>query len=146
MLNPEFCIYDKTTDTYYDNQTFKFILEVPTLIIDIIDTNIDEVISCVDGEDEIECKILYDTGLKDINNKKIYEGDIIELSCGRGVVYIGECYYQTYGSLGNSICMCVYVEYLNGEKEILRKNCEMTYLGNIFEDKELLEGRNLNEI
>lgn len=77
------------------------------------------------------------TGLKDKNDKEIYEGDIIELGCGRGIVNIGECDFQTYGSMNQYSCICVYVEYFNFEKEILRKESKFEIIGNIYENPEL---------
>ena len=92
--------------------------------------------------DRDKFEILQYTGLKDINNREIYEGDIVEFSSGsrsvifykRGAVRFSEGFWIDDNSYTNVVDPD-FVSMDDEEKEILK--CKV--IGNIYENPELLE-------
>lgn len=83
--------------------------------------------------DEIE--LMQYTGLKDKNNKEIYEGDIVKLRANHGIGVIK--YYDEWGAF--------VIEYIKPRPlavlgNYYKENIEI--LGNIYENPELLGGKN----
>ena len=70
------------------------------------------------------------TGLKDKNGKRIFEGDIVEMSTGKigAVVYDEGCAGYGLKGLGDGCCLCVSTE------------SERLVIGNIHDNPDLLRG------
>ena len=82
-----------------------------------------------------EANLMQYTGLKDKNGREIYEGDIVDIGLRNqdGKPVIAPVSYETYAAgyvLDNGG---------NGIWQRLTEDCEV--IGNIFEDKQLLEGK-----
>ncbi|XZI03019.1 YopX family protein (plasmid) [Clostridium perfringens] len=91
-------------------------------------------------------EIMQYTGLKDVNGKEVYEGDIIPFhldSNVKGVVKFGE--YTDWNCKRPTQHIGFYVDFTGEHKRINRKDLgywvEVSYvIGNIYENPELLEG------
>lgn len=107
-----------------------------------IDFEFEEVTFYIDDEEELDTcqpfkdvELMQSTGLKDKNGKEIFEGDIVEHLDGE---------YSFVGFVKNSI-FGIYVkdEYDNYRFEDFAdentKEADVVILGNIYENKELLE-------
>ncbi|WLV78535.1 YopX family protein [Lacticaseibacillus parahuelsenbergensis] len=82
-----------------------------------------------------EAHLMQFTGLKDKNGREIYEGDILDIGLRNqdGKPVVAPVSYETYAAgyvLDNGG---------NGIWQRLTKDCEV--IGNIFENQELLEGK-----
>ena len=82
-----------------------------------------------------EAHLMQYVGLEDKNGRKIYEGDVLDIGLRNqdGKPVIAPVSYETYAAgyvLDNGG---------NGIWQRLTKDCEV--IGNIFEDKQLLEGK-----
>lgn len=78
---------------------------------------------------------LYDvmqyTGIKDIYSKRVFEGDIVSFSTLNDTELIGEVKYYEDGASFLITAKGRYVEHFNNV-------CDLEVLGNIYENKELL--------
>lgn len=75
------------------------------------------------------------TGLKDINGKLIYEGDILKVVSAK---------YHTYSYQCVDYCntVCAYWFHRAGYMGVLSEDSTFEIVGNIHENPELLEGKN----
>ena len=147
----KFRVWDKTTDTMFeDNKNTDITIEVYREMVDINGIPIDY-------ENECEAVLMQYTGLKDKNNKEIYEGDILkeengdldvclylEVVASYGFVPI-EIYMYNYKEQGESINELSLVEEMYKEYDIqcfprnLTPRDYLEVIGNIYENPELLK-------
>ena len=92
-------------------------------------------------------KVMQYTGLKDKNNKEIYEGDILKERTPSGfnysVVKFGEIDISSF-SCESKMCTCFYHDFSNfndnwGEVALGNNLKNIEVIGNIYENPELLE-------
>lgn len=76
MREVKFNVYDKITDTYFRNDEYYFEVNFYSNMVSVYRMIDDIRVTTLDFEDNIECELIQNTGLKDINNKEIYEDDI----------------------------------------------------------------------
>ena len=82
-----------------------------------------------------EIHIMQFTGLKNKNQKMIYEGDIVKCKNHTVIVFFADGAFKVkYRKTANSTCTMNLAHFLE------QYNCEV--IGNIYENSELLEGRN----
>ena len=120
---------------FYQNSVIKGIFDVD--IIDFKDNLI--TLRHKDNANDIEMvdldavRLLQDTGLKDKNGQKIYEGYIVKLLLNDGDIIIGEVRYTTT-TAGYAICRGrVLLWELDGAPK------DIVVVGNIYDNPELLE-------
>ncbi len=120
---------------FYQNSVIKGIFDVD--IIDFKDNLI--TLRHKDNVNDIEMvdldavKLLQDTGLKDKNGQKIYEGYIVKLVLDDGDIIFGEVRYSTT-TAGYIICRGrVLLRELDGAPK------DIVIVGNIYDNPELLE-------
>lgn len=101
-------------------------------------TNLEELpISFLYGKKSKHIKIMQDTGLRDNNNVKIYEGDIVK--CSLGIGYIE--YHHSYFRIFKPYVFSVNLINEQNTKE-LEPNNNVIVIGNIFDNNELLNEKN----
>ena len=91
--------------------------------------------NCYEHTDFKDIELMQYTGLKDKNNKEIYEGDIVKLRANHRIGVIK--YYDEWGAF--------VIEYIKPRPlavlgNYYKENIEI--LGNIYENPELLGGKN----
>ena len=103
-----------------------------------IDFKYEEVTFYIDDEEELDtCQLLKDveimqsTGLKDKNGKEIYEGDIVRNTHTGSVGKVHWCVHNTG--------FFYYVEKDKKDYTVFRAKYNLEVIGNIYENKELLE-------
>ena len=147
----KFRVWDKTTNTMFeDNKNTDITIEIFREMVDINGIPLDY-------ENECEAVLMQYTGLKDKNNKEIYEGDILkeengdldvclylEAVASYGFVPI-EIYMYNYKEQGENINKLSLVEEMYKEYDIqcfprnLTPRDYLEVIGNIYENPELLE-------
>ena len=137
----KFRVWDKTSDSMLYQDDFERVeLDTKNKMVTLIaEEESDKSHYVLDYEDGIEAEILQYTGLKDKNGKEIYEGDILSIKIYSGDKVIVE---------GKTV-----VEFKDGcfgviwghDKAFLSLNsffkAKFEVIGNIYENPELLEGK-----
>ena len=126
---PKFRAWDKV---------FKEMVQVNALVLDEQVVKVTYKNGNVAKEDMKEYELMQSTGLKDKNGKEVFIGDIIK--CTRGCpheVYLEKEYGGTY--IGGMPAI-----YLKGIREGYAWTEHEEILGNIYENPELLEDKELN--
>ena len=131
MNKVDFRVYDKITQGIVNVVSINF--HTGSLIIESTDDS---------GMDEIrhleDVELLQSTGLKDMNNTEIYEGDIVEFK------YPYDKRIKTRGKIvrnDDKACFGISMKETTEQYELYRVTAEnyLTVIGNIYENPELLE-------
>jgi uncharacterized phage protein (TIGR01671 family) len=96
-------------------------------------------------DDETDEPVFFDedtigwfTGLRDNNNKEIYEGDIVSWGFAPCVVKLSTMKIPTGYDMEEEVTMCGWVAECKNETDSLDEKCSI--IGNIHENPELLNG------
>lgn len=139
----KFRVWDKTTDTMFTGSDL--IIDTGSKMVTIDDNPIDY-------ENDVEAVLMQYTGLKDKNDKEIYEGDVLsggneyDKRYGTPVIKIGnyeECkeLFDEDGDFYELSCTGVYFEFNDNTCTGIDYTCISNFevIGNIYENPELLE-------
>lgn len=136
----KFRVWDKTSESMLYQDDFERVeLDTKNKMVALIaEEESNKPHYVLDYEDGIEAEIMQYTGLKDVNGKEVYEGDIVSFyndeeymfkSTNALVIYESAAFILEHEKLGK--------EYL-GEVDI--EGMCVKVIGNIYENPELLEG------
>lgn len=141
----KFRVWDKTTNTMFeDNKSTDITIEAYREMVDINGI-------LLDYENECEAVLMQYTGLKDKNDKEIYEGDIVKskmylpIGDGSRERVISNKGVMCYDKLG---ILAIKTDEYNGKNcysdffhtiELSDCEFEIEVIGNIYENPELLE-------
>lgn len=124
-------IYDKQLKIIRDVKLIDFVNEEVMFYADEFEGNVDEAnLDMVRGYDEVN--IMWSTGLKDEQDKDIYEGDLIEYRDGEES-FKGEVVINCFGAYVKTKNDHIRFEDFSDETTRLAGNCYV--VGNIYEDK-----------
>ena len=124
-------IYDKQLKIIRDVKLIDFVNEEVMFYADEFEGNVDEAnLDMVRGYDEVN--IMWSTGLKDEQDKDIYEEDLIEYRDGEES-FKGEVVINCFGAYVKTKNDHIRFEDFSDETTRLAGNCYV--VGNIYEDK-----------